>query len=359
VERKWRYSRESVQGILSLLTVHVVNGSGEIQVHKAKAERTIKTVWDDPKYIAGDYGTRWLTDLGLKISQNLYPKSVHTVKDSIFAVSDRDSLILDHFAGSGTTGHAVINLNREDGGRRKFILVEVADYFQRVLVPRLKKVMFAPDWKDGKPARLAAKQDAAQTPRLVKVLRLESYEDALHNAFSDKAGQRLAEREKAYRAAVGDEEYRVRYLVKLPLEASDSMLNLAKLEHPFDYTLEVLTDQGPKTEPVDLVETFNWLYGLRVHRLLTWVNEKDKSGKTSLSRAYRAVLATDREGKRRVLVVWRDMRNLDPKVERPFLEGKAAELGPFEEQWINGDTTAKGFTSLDGLFKRLMDEAGR
>jgi len=60
-------------------------------------------------------------------------------------------MVLDYFAGSGTTGHAVINLNREDGGRRKFILVEMADYFDTVLLPRLKKVTFSPEWKDGNP----------------------------------------------------------------------------------------------------------------------------------------------------------------------------------------------------------------
>jgi adenine-specific DNA-methyltransferase len=201
--------------------------------------------------------------------------------------------------------------------------------------------------------------EVERTPQLVKVLRLESYEDALHNTFSDKAVERLGEREKAFREAVGDEEYRIRYLVKLPLEASDSMLNLAKLEHPFEYTLEVLTDHGPRTEPVDLVETFNWRYGLRVHRLLTWVNEKDKTGKEKGGRSYRAVVASDREGKKRVLVVWRDMTGLDPAQERPFLEAQAKELGPFEEQWINGDSAANGFASLDGLFKRLMEEGAR
>lgn len=359
VERKWRYSRQSIENILPLLRVHVVTGSGEIQIQKAKAERAVKTVWDDPKYIAGDYGTKWLTDLGLKISQNLYPKSVHTVEDSIFAVSDTDSLILDYFAGTGTTGHAVINLNRRDGGQRKFVLVEVADYFDTVLVPRLKKIVFAPEWKDGTPARLPTKEEAKRTPRLVKILRLEGYEDALHNTFSDEAIERLAEREKAYRDAVGDEEYRIRYLVKLPLEASDSMLKLVKLEHPFNYTLEVLTGYGPRTEPVDLVETFNWLYGLRVHRLLTWVNRKDKAGQEKGGRSYRAVVASDRDEKKRVLVVWRDMTGLDPSVERPFLEAQAKEIGPFEEQWINGDTAAKDFASLDGLFKRLMEEGER
>jgi len=62
----------------------------------------------------------------------------------------------------------------------------------------------------------------------------------------------------------------------------------------------------------------------------------------------------DREGKKRVLVVWRDMTKLDPVKDRKFLEAKAAETGPFEEQWVNGDTAAKGLASLDGLFKRLM-----
>jgi len=345
----------SVEGIKHLLKVHITS-SGEIQIHKAKAERQPKTVWDDPVYIAGDYGTKWLTDLGLKVKENLYPKSIYTVRDSVYAVSGIDALVLDYFAGSGTTGHAVISLNREDGGHRKFILVEMGDYFGTVLLPRIQKVMFAPEWKDGKPARLPTKEEAERTPRLVKVLRLESYEDALHNTFSDKAVERLAEREKAHRDAVGEDGYRLRYLVKLPVDASDSMLNLAKLEHPFDYTLEVLTDHGPRTETVDFVETFNWLYGLRFHRLLTWVNEKDKTGKEKDGRSYRAVVAGDREGKKRILVVWRDMTGLDPKIERPFLEAKTRELGTFEEQWINGDTAAKGFASLDGLFKRLMEE---
>ncbi|MGH7381115.1 MAG: site-specific DNA-methyltransferase [Candidatus Methylomirabilales bacterium] len=328
-------------------------GSGE-----ELATTMAKSVWTD-KEINHENGKESLRSLFGKHVYS-FPKSVRLVQKCVEIGGAEGKVVLDFFAGSGTTGHAVIDLNRRDGSARKFILVECAAEFGSVVVPRIQKVMFSPEWKDGKPARLPTKEEAERTPRLVKVLRLESYEDALHNSFSDKAVERLAEREKAYREAVGDEEYRIRYLVKLPLEASDSMLNLAKLEHPFDYTLEVLTDHGPKTETVDLVETFNWLHGLRVHRLLTWVNEKDKGGgKEKTGRAYRAVVAGDREGKKRVLVVWRDMTDLDPQVERPFLEAKAAELGPFEEQWINGDTAAKGFASLDGPFKRLMEEGER
>ena len=83
-------------------------------------------------------------------------------------------LVLDFFAGSGTTGHAVINLNREDGGRRKFILVEMGDYFDTVLVPRIKKVVFSDKWKDGK-----AQPDGKGISHFVKYYELEQYEDTL------------------------------------------------------------------------------------------------------------------------------------------------------------------------------------
>jgi adenine-specific DNA-methyltransferase len=174
IERKWRYSRDSIEEIRHLLKVHMVQSTGEVQIHKAKAEKTIKTVWDDPRYIAGDYGTKWLTDLGLKVSEDFYPKSVHTVADSVFAVSEKQSLILDFFAGSGTTAHAVINLNREDGGRRKYILVEMADYFYTVLLPRVKKVVFSDKWKDGR-----AQPDGNGISHFVKYYDLEQFEDAL------------------------------------------------------------------------------------------------------------------------------------------------------------------------------------
>ncbi|RMD66854.1 hypothetical protein D6833_01005, partial [Candidatus Parcubacteria bacterium] len=101
------------------------------------------------------------------------------------------SIVLDYFAGSGTTGHAVINLNREDGGRRRFILVEMGAYFDTVLLPRIKKVTFTAEWKDGKPKRMATQEEFERGPRIVKVIRLESYEDALNNiTFDEESGQK-------------------------------------------------------------------------------------------------------------------------------------------------------------------------
>lgn len=290
-------------------------------------------------------------------------------------------IILDFFAGSGTTAHACVYLNREDGRRRRFILVEMGEYFSTVLLSRIAKVMYTPEWKDGKPVRPATPEEAERTPRLVKVLRLESYEDALHNLAATGEGKLNDVRAKAVKELAGDDKYRLRYLVRLPLEASDTMLNVAKLAHPFDYTLEVLTEDGPQEQPVDLIETFNYLLGLRVQRYETWVNDNDQCSVGPCARqthaahtatkqtptrgcttghggrVYRVVKATDREQRLRILVVWRDMTDLNPKVERAFLEGKVAESGQaFDRLLINGDTAAKGFESLDGLFKRLMEE---
>ena len=61
------------------------------------------------------------------------PKSVALVRDLILLGKSEGSTVLDYFAGSGTTGHAIINLNREGGGKRKYTLVEMGDYFDTVL----------------------------------------------------------------------------------------------------------------------------------------------------------------------------------------------------------------------------------
>src|SRR5699024_5884957 len=107
-----------------------------------------------------------------------FPKSVNTVEDSISAITSvkKDgSYVIDYFAGSGTTGHAVLNLNREDDGNRKYIQIEMGQYFNTVLKPRMQKVDFSDDWKDGIPQNKDGQSHA------IKYHFIESYEDALNN----------------------------------------------------------------------------------------------------------------------------------------------------------------------------------
>ena len=87
-----------------------------------------------------------------------------------------NGVTLDYFAGSGTTAHAIINLNREDGGNRKYLIVEMGEYFYTVLLPRIKKVIYSKDWQEGKPASCKG------VSHCLKYYTLEQYEETLKNA---------------------------------------------------------------------------------------------------------------------------------------------------------------------------------
>ena len=69
------------------------------------------------------------------------PKPIELIKKAILISSDKNAIILDSFAGSGTTAHAVLNLNKQDGGNRKFILIEMEDYANTITAERVKRVI--------------------------------------------------------------------------------------------------------------------------------------------------------------------------------------------------------------------------
>ncbi|NMB58714.1 MAG: hypothetical protein GYA12_06070 [Chloroflexi bacterium] len=83
---------------------------------------------------------------------------------------------MDFFAGSGTTAHSVININRDnEDSKRKYILVEMGEHFNTVILPRVKKVAFSDKWKDGKA------NGGMGISHFVKYYDLEQYEDVLRN----------------------------------------------------------------------------------------------------------------------------------------------------------------------------------
>ena len=87
-----------------------------------------------------------------------YPKPVILIKELISSISDKKSIILDSFAGSGTTAHAVLSLNKEDGGNRKFILVEMEkNIAKNITAERIKKVARGYSYKtsNGKAVKVA------------------------------------------------------------------------------------------------------------------------------------------------------------------------------------------------------------
>ena len=125
---------------------------------------------------SGEKGKPQIEALGLDFPfchpVGLYENLVWTITPK------REGVTLDFFAGSGTTGHAILNLNKTDNGNRKFILVEMGDYFESTLKERIRRVMFSENWKDGKPD---PNKKIAGTVGIVKYQRLEQYEDVLKN----------------------------------------------------------------------------------------------------------------------------------------------------------------------------------
>ena len=137
-----------------------------------------KTWWSEGTYAAARYGTTVLEEI-LGSGNFNFPKSVYLVSDCLLACSlISDGVVLDYFAGSGTTGHAVLNLNKTDNGNRKFILVEMGNYFDRTLKERIRRVMFSANWRNGKPD---TNKKIDGTVGIVKYQRLEQYEDVLDN----------------------------------------------------------------------------------------------------------------------------------------------------------------------------------
>ena len=140
VERKWRYARQSVDSIKHLLRAREKSGVIDIEIGKDFGQ--YKTVWANPMYDANEYGTKIVKDLVPDCSFS-FPKSLWNVYDCLYAVvgKDKDAIILDFFGGSGTTAHAVIELNKNDEGNRQFIISEQMDYIETVTVPRVHEVI--------------------------------------------------------------------------------------------------------------------------------------------------------------------------------------------------------------------------
>ncbi|MFC2450754.1 MAG: DNA methyltransferase, partial [Flavobacteriaceae bacterium] len=280
----------------------------------------------------GVHGTNVLTNI---IGKPLfsYPKSVFNLYDCINYSTDKNSLILDYFAGSGTTGHATIKLNREDGGSRKYILVEMGGYFDTVTKPRIQKVIYTDNWKDGKP------QDREGISQLVKYQVLESYEDALNNLqLPDKPSESLLNFD-----AQAQEEYLLNYM--LDVESRDHLFNIQMFRNPFNYQLKVTENNELVPTKVDLVETFNYLIGLYVERMQRVGDIKFIEGKT-------------REGVK-TLVIWRNVETTtNEETTKKFRKiYDSIRSSEFDQIYINGDHHFDNMRTGEDTFKvKLIEE---
>ena len=130
---RWRWSKSKVEREKNLLVVRAVKRGTEYEYDvfskdylSENKRRKPMSIWDD-KEINNEFATELLTDLFKEKKIFDYSKSLFLLKKLITVLSSADSLVLDFFSGSATTAHAVMQLNAEDGGKRKFIMVQLPE----------------------------------------------------------------------------------------------------------------------------------------------------------------------------------------------------------------------------------------
>ena len=141
--RTWKLVKESFLEELKEGKIEARKTRNKYEVYRkiVREKNKAKTMWTDAKYDANHHGTGLLKKLF--DGQNLfsYPKSLYTVLDILKLTMNENDIVLDFFAGSGTTGHAVFELNKQDEGNRQFVLVEQLEGHIAVCKERLEKVI--------------------------------------------------------------------------------------------------------------------------------------------------------------------------------------------------------------------------
>ena len=345
VERKWLFGRDTVSDIQSELSVKKNRNTGLYEIIRTKTEINYKTVWTDSTYSAKEHGTNLLSKM-FKSPVFSFPKSLYAVKDCIgIAIRNtQSSIVLDFFAGSGTTGHAVIEHNRDnEKANHKYVLCEMGDYFNSATRPRIEKALYSRDWRDGKPV---SRNGISQC---FKYIRLEQYEDTLNNL-------EIKKQQTDWRDDEFHESYMLSYM--LDTETRDSLLNLKMFVNPFNMSLKTTKDNELVETKVDMVETFNYLIGLNVETEDWFENDNIcvVQGKT-----HRGGLKT--------LVIWRNCEEIDNEKLCRFFERMDFRTRDteFDLIYVNGDNTLpnlrrdkenwKVVLTEEEFAKRMFEEA--
>jgi adenine-specific DNA-methyltransferase len=285
-------------------------------------------------------------------------------------LSDSD-IAIDYFAGSGTTGDAIISLNKKKAKKTKFLLVEMGEYFSSILLPRIKKSAYSLLWDDGLPVRLSSALDISRLEKqlhterdvvqqrkiaqkieaakgkcdddiasrnfITKYISLESYEDTLNNLELKKPKVDLFDNNPELK-----DDYLLNYM--FDVESRGSLLSTDNFKKPFDYTMKIAVDSAGAFEEqkIDLVETFNYLIGLTIKHI-----------DAQPERGFVTVTGTLPSGET-CLVLWRDCEKIDYEGLNKLCDKLA--LNPadneFDVVYINGDH------NIPTVLSQTADEGG-
>jgi len=271
--RHWTFFEEDVEplitdGYLYFGTEGNSAPNGRRFWNEVKDDRSsVTTIWNFLETTTN--GSKRLKNiLGHKRFQN--PKPVGLIKYISQKSMLNNELILDFFAGSGTTGESIINMNKTvPDCNNKYMLVEMGLYFDTLTKPRIQKVIYSDNWKNGKPL-----DNKGSQKHIFKYQVLEQYEDVLDNL-------------QVYNGPL-PENLPIKYLYKPEENSLDNTLNLFT---PFENKISY----GQPTQEgfIDVAETYNYIQGYFIKSVKTY----------ELKKKYYKVVETTNG----VLVIWRDI----------------------------------------------------
>lgn len=270
----------------------ILFGLDESNQPRQKSILTRETQFQLPSVIQDAKKGKTYTDkLGVNFPY-CHPVSLYKELVGLKTIDD-NAIVLDFFAGSGTTGQAILELNKEENKNRKYFLMEMGAYINAVTKPRIQKVIYSDNWKDGKPL------DNNGSPKSIfKYQVVEQYEDVLDNL-------------QVYSGAL-PKNLPIKYLY-IPEENSlDNTLNLFT---PFNNTI----NYGQPTQQgfIDLVETYNYLEGYFVKSIKSY----------NLNKKYYKIVETTNGA----LVIWRDVAiNEDDSKQVIEIAGKYKDIQTIE-----------------------------
>jgi len=336
--KHWKYSQKKINQMIE-------EGKLILQCkHCGYIHDKNKEIWrgcplcgkDDPipKYWVEEKDTEvldsnWSDIYGYSTTWNFQTENSEILlKRVIESTSNEGDILLDFFLGSGTTIAVAHKL------KRKWIGVEMGEHFWKVVLPRMKGVLFYDKWGISKEKDVKEKYNPKTAGGFFKYHTLEQYEDTFENIEFQKPQKEL------YKFA----DYFVKYMLECETKNSKTFLNIDEMRDPFNYKLWILENYDRKIVNVDLIETFNYLLGLNVNRYKV-IEENGR----------KYVMVFGNKGGKRVAIVWRSIKDIDFEKDKKIIEDNLKEFKP-DEIYINGEALVKGFRHIEPMFKLLMFE---
>ena len=199
----------------------------------------------------------------------------------------------------------------------------MGEYFESVTKPRIQKVIYSKDWKDGKPVSRKG------SSHCFKYIRLEQYEDTLNNLY------RTPKQGAWYEEELGADT--IGYV--MDMQSQQNWMHTDWMANPFGVKMQIAHGNETTEQTIDVVETFNYLLGLNVEKTL-WP-----------AKGMQIVMGTTRRGKR-TMIIWRNTAQVTDEEVKTVL--CSVDCKPFKQIYINGETTLG--TILDGKLRQTETE---